>query len=137
CSTARSSAGRSRDRCIPSWLLTLCRWASISENVPVATCPGWCTTRTAGSNIERFAMARPWPNKTPSRLSGRRAIRTITPLAEALNSLYKAELIRNKGPWRGIDDVEIATAEWVHWFNTYRPHGALGGATPAAFRADN
>src|SRR5699024_8492534 len=58
-------------------------------------------------------------------------------LAEALNSLYKAELIRNKGPWRGIDDVEIATAEWVHWFNTYRPHGALGGATPAAFRADN
>src|SRR5699024_4207715 len=58
-------------------------------------------------------------------------------LAEALNSLYKAELIRNKGPWRGIDDVEIATAEWVHWFNTYWPHGALGGATPAAFRADN
>jgi len=57
-------------------------------------------------------------------------------LAEALNSLYKAELIRNKGPWKGIDDVEIATAEWVLWFNTYRPHGALGGATPAAFRAD-
>nr|WP_145998956.1 IS3 family transposase [Brevibacterium linens] len=58
-------------------------------------------------------------------------------LAEALNSLYKAELIRNKGPWKGIDDVEIATAQWVHWFNTYRPHGALGGATPAAFRADH
>ena len=57
-------------------------------------------------------------------------------LAESLNSLYKAELVRNKGPWKGIDDVEIATAEWVHWFNTYRPHGALGGATPAAFRAD-
>ena len=48
-------------------------------------------------------------------------------LAEALNSLYKAELVRNTGPWKGVDDVEIATAEWVHWFNTYRPHGALGG----------
>ncbi|MCU4295780.1 IS3 family transposase [Brevibacterium permense] len=56
-------------------------------------------------------------------------------LAEALNSLYKAELIRNKGPWKGIDDVEIATAEWVHWFNTYRPHGPLAGATPTTFRA--
>ena len=33
-------------------------------------------------------------------------------LAEALNSLYKAELIRNKGPWTCIDDVELATAEW-------------------------
>lgn len=34
-------------------------------------------------------------------------------LAEALNSLYKAELIRNKGPWTCIDDVELATAEWA------------------------
>lgn len=56
-------------------------------------------------------------------------------LAEALNSLFKAELIRNRGPWTGIDDVEIATAEWVHWFNTYRPHGALDGLTPQAYRA--
>ena len=37
-------------------------------------------------------------------------------LAEALNSLYKAELIRNQGPWEDIDAVEVATAEWVHWY---------------------
>lgn len=55
-------------------------------------------------------------------------------LAEALNSLYKAELIRNQGPWHGIDDVEAATAEWVHWYNTFRPHGSIGGLTPAAHR---
>lgn len=41
-------------------------------------------------------------------------------MAEALNSLYKAELVRGPkrrrvGPWRGIDDLEIATAEWVDW----------------------
>ncbi|AXE40214.1 hypothetical protein JS278_03080 [Acidipropionibacterium virtanenii] len=54
-------------------------------------------------------------------------------LAESLNSLFKAELIRNRGPWHGIDDVEIATAEWVHWFNTFRPHSALNGLTPQAF----
>ena len=70
CSLARSSAGRSRGRCIPSWLLTLCRWGSISVNVLVTTCLGWCITRTAGCSIERFAMARPWLSKTQSRLSG-------------------------------------------------------------------
>lgn len=35
-------------------------------------------------------------------------------LAEALKSLYKAELIRNRGTWEDTDAVEVATAEWVH-----------------------
>jgi len=52
-------------------------------------------------------------------------------LAEAFNSLYKAELIRNKGPWRGIDDVEYATAEYIDWFNHRRIHGSLGKVPPA------
>ena len=56
-------------------------------------------------------------------------------LAEALNSLYKAELIRNQGPWEDIDAVELATAEWVHWFNTIRPHSAIGMRTPAEHEA--
>ena len=56
-------------------------------------------------------------------------------LAEALNSLYKAELIRNQGPWQDIDAVEVATAEWVHWFNTTRPHSAIGMRTPAEHEA--
>ena len=56
-------------------------------------------------------------------------------LAEALNSLYKAELIRNQGPWEDIDAVELATAEWVHWFNTIRPHSAIGMRTPVEHEA--
>jgi len=56
-------------------------------------------------------------------------------LAEALNSLYKAELIRNQGPWEDIDAVELATAEWVHWFNTIRPHSAIGMRTPGRARS--
>jgi hypothetical protein len=36
-------------------------------------------------------------------------------LAESLNGLYKTELIRRRGPWRGLDDVELATLEWVDW----------------------
>ncbi|RPK61425.1 hypothetical protein EES43_15595 [Streptomyces sp. ADI96-02] len=52
-------------------------------------------------------------------------------LAEAFNSLFKAELIRNKGPWTSISDVEIAVAEYVDWFNQRRLHGELGHVTPA------
>lgn len=51
-------------------------------------------------------------------------------MAEALNSLYKAELIFLDGPWNGLEDVEKATAEWVHWFNTERLHSMLGYKTP-------
>ncbi|MEU9761877.1 IS3 family transposase [Streptomyces sp. NPDC047987] len=56
-------------------------------------------------------------------------------LAEAFNSLFKAELIRNKGPWTGINDVEIAVAEYVDWFNRRRLHGELGHVPPAEFEA--
>jgi len=56
-------------------------------------------------------------------------------LAEAFNSLFKAELIRNKGPWAGINDVEIAVAEYVDWFNNRRLHGELGHLPPAEFEA--
>ncbi|WP_420854998.1 IS3 family transposase [Rhodococcus pseudokoreensis] len=54
-------------------------------------------------------------------------------LAEAYNSLFKAELIRNKGPWYGINDVEFAVAEYVDWFNERRLHGELGQVPPAEF----
>jgi putative transposase len=51
-------------------------------------------------------------------------------LAEAFNSLFKAELIRNKGPWRSINDLEIATAEYIGWFNHRRLHGEIGYRPP-------
>ena len=47
-------------------------------------------------------------------------------MAEAFNSLFKAELVRNKGPWKSIDDLEIAVAEYIDWYNHRRPHGELG-----------
>lgn len=56
-------------------------------------------------------------------------------LAEAFNSLFKAELIRNKSPWTSINDVEIAVAEYVDWFNQRRLHGELGHVPPAEFEA--
>lgn len=56
-------------------------------------------------------------------------------LAEAFNSLYKGELVRNRGPWTGINDLEIATAEYVDWFNQRRLHGELGQIPPAEYEA--
>jgi putative transposase len=41
-------------------------------------------------------------------------------LAETIIGLYKTELIRRRGPWKGIDQVEYATLEWVDWFNHRR-----------------
>ena len=56
-------------------------------------------------------------------------------LAETVNGLYKNELIHRQGPWRNVDDIELATAAWVHWWNTARLHGACGDIPPAEFEA--
>jgi putative transposase len=56
-------------------------------------------------------------------------------LAESFNGLYKAELIHHRGPWRGLDDVEYATLEYIDWFNHHRLHGELGMLPPAEFEA--
>jgi putative transposase len=56
-------------------------------------------------------------------------------LAETTIGLYKTELIRRRGPWRGLDDVELATLEWVDWYNHRRLHGACGNIPPAEYEA--
>ena len=50
--------------------------------------------------------------------------------AESLIGLYKTECTRPDGPWRSVDDLELATLSWVHWFNTTRLHSALGHSPP-------
>ncbi len=47
-------------------------------------------------------------------------------LAETVNGLFKTEVIRRRGPWRNIDDVEFAVLEWVDWFNNRRLLEPLG-----------
>ena len=56
-------------------------------------------------------------------------------LAETINGLYKTELIKPRKPWRTVEQVELATAEWVDWFNTRRLHSSLGYLSPAAYEA--
>ncbi len=56
-------------------------------------------------------------------------------LAESVIGLYKSELIFNRGPWRTVEDVELATLAWVHWWNATRLHSAIGNMPPAEFEA--
>ncbi len=56
-------------------------------------------------------------------------------LAEAVNGLYKTELIHRQGPWRTAGQVELATLEWVAWWNQRRLHGAIGDIPPAEHEA--
>lgn len=52
-------------------------------------------------------------------------------LAETINGLYKTELIKRQAPWRTLDDLEYATAEWVDWYNHRRLYEYCGDIPPA------
>lgn len=54
-------------------------------------------------------------------------------LAETVNGLFKAELIRRHAPWRTIESVELPTLSWVDWWNHRRLHGACNDTPPAEF----
>jgi len=57
-------------------------------------------------------------------------------LAETVNGYYKAELVRgpdHPGPWKTVEELELATLGWVHWHNQERLHGFIGDVPPAEF----
>ena len=56
-------------------------------------------------------------------------------LAETINGLYKTELIKARSPWRTVDQVEVATAEWVDWLNHRRLYEYCGDLPPAQMEA--
>ena len=56
-------------------------------------------------------------------------------MAESVIGLYKTELVRRKGPWRSLDDLEFATMEWVDWFNNRRLFGTIGYVPPVEYEA--
>jgi len=54
-------------------------------------------------------------------------------LAETINGLYKTELIYNLGPWKSIQALELATLNWVHWYNHERLMGTIGYVPPVEY----
>jgi putative transposase len=56
-------------------------------------------------------------------------------LAESVIGLYKAELVRRHGPWRTVEQLELATLDWVDWYNQRRLHSWCGHIPPAEYEA--
>jgi transposase InsO family protein len=54
-------------------------------------------------------------------------------LAESVIGLFKTEVIRRRGPWRGLEDVEFATLDWVSWYNTQRLLEPIGYVPPVEY----
>jgi len=57
-------------------------------------------------------------------------------LAETINGLYKAEIIHRRGPWKTREAVELATLEWVSWFNHHRLLEPIGYIPPTEAEAN-
>jgi putative transposase len=55
--------------------------------------------------------------------------------AESVIGFYKLECVRHDGPFRSVDDLELATLSWVHWFNENRLHGSLAHVPPVEYEA--
>ena len=90
----------------------------------------------AGSQYVSFALT-----ERLAALGMRASIGTVgdaydNALAESTIGLYKTELICRRGPWRTLDDVEIATLEWAEWFNNRRLHTELGDVPPTEREAE-
>lgn len=56
-------------------------------------------------------------------------------MAESVIGLYKTELIRRRGPWRTVDDLELGSLTYIDWFNQRRLHPSIGDVPPAELEA--
>jgi len=56
-------------------------------------------------------------------------------LAESVIGLFKTEVVKKQGPWRSVEQLELATARWVEWYNNRRLHTSIGDVPPAEFEA--
>jgi transposase InsO family protein len=118
--------------------LNMAAWTRRHQNLEELTCH-----TDAGSQYTSIAYA-----ERLAEIGAAPSIGTVgdsfdNAMAESVNALYKTELHRNPAaiaengsPWRGLDDLEIATCAWVSWFNEDRLHSELDDRTPVEVEAD-
>jgi putative transposase len=96
-----------------------------------------CDQELNASSITPTVVAtRPGSIRYTERLAEAGAVRSVgNAVAETTIGLYKTELINRRGPWRGAEQVELATGEWVSWWNRRRLHSAAGNLPPAEYEA--
>jgi transposase InsO family protein len=95
----------------------------------------WSITATAAYSTSRSSTPSAPPRWASEPSVGGVGDSYDNALAETINGLYKAEVIRRRGPWRSLEAVELATLEWVDWFNHHRLLEPIGNIPPAEAEA--
>jgi putative transposase len=95
----------------------------------------WCITPIAAAQYLSIRYAERLAKAGAVTSVGSRGDSFDNALAETIIGLYKTELIRRRGPWKGLDQVEYTTLEWVDWFNHRRLLEPVGHLPPAEFEA--
>lgn len=85
----------------------------------------------AGSPYTSFALAERLQREGIAASIGSVGDAYDNSLMESTIGLFKTELIKPRRPWKTLSDVELATAEWVDWYNHHRLHGETGHVPPA------
>ena len=93
----------------------------------------WCITAIAACSTSRSVTTERLAEAGIEPSVGSRGDSYDNALAESIIGLYKTEVIRRRGPWRGPEDVEFATLEWVHWYNTQRLLEPIGNVAPVEY----
>jgi putative transposase len=106
-------------------------WTRASEGV--SDLSGLACHHDAGRSTAPCRSPSGWPAPALRPASARSATHWGDALAETHIGLFTTELIRRRGPWRGLDDVELATLEWVDWHNNRRLHTACHDLTPVEY----
>jgi putative transposase len=113
--------------------LQMALWRRDRDGRPAG--PGLVHHSDAGSQYTSFAFAAHLIEAGIDASIGTVGDALDNALMESAIGLYKTELIKKQGPWKTLADVELATADYVDWFNNKRLHTAIGGVPPAEFEA--
>jgi putative transposase len=111
--------------------LEMALWARDHHGQPVGG--GLVVHSDAGSQFTSFAFTQRLIDAGADPSIGSVGDGYDNALAETTIGLYKTELINRQGPWKTIDQVELATLEWVDWYNHRRLQGACEGLPPVEF----
>ena len=111
--------------------LEMALWARDHQGQPIA--PGLIHHHDAGSQYTSFAFTSRLIEAGVDASVGSVGDAFDNALAETTIGLYKTEKIKPGGPWKTLADVELATLEWVDWFNHVRLHSACNRRPPAEF----
>jgi putative transposase len=113
--------------------LEMALWQRDRDGVPLAD--GMVSHSDAGSQYTSFALTTRLLEAGIDPSVGSAGDAYDNALAETTIGLYKTERIHREGPWKTLADVELATLEWVDWYNHERLHSAAGDAPPVEFES--